>query len=371
MIAVVARAQAPSSSFIAHEWGTITTHHLPDGTPKGRLNLVEPSEILPNFVHVFRPTNVAMQLVKSPLYGINPGEIQVTMRLETPVIYFYPMPAGKAMPDSVNVHAQFRGGVLNEFYPAAKAAVAPDDSYYRAKTSLGEWDGKSLNRFVLSSLLWENVRLSGKPDNFPKTEDPVWLAPRKTDATPVKVGDEDEKYLFYRGVANLEALLCTRHKTETGGAVTLELFPTKKFFWLPADKPDTKTGEFVLKKVWVADLRGGKGQYQTFADVKILQSSPDNRIAAVNFRPEDASEQGLATLRAEMKAALIAEGLFDAEAEAMLTTWQHSYFRKEGVRVFYIVPKRWTDYFLSLEITPKPAAPVIRAYIGRIDLVSK
>ena len=368
MVAVMALGQVPNASFIAHEWGTITTHHLPNGTPKGGLNVVEATEILPEFVHKFRPSNHPMTWDK--VTEVNAAKMDITMRLETPVIYFYPKAGGGALPESVKVSAMFRGGVFNEFYPEARADVGPDQSYYNAKSGAGEWDGKSLNRFVRSSLLWENVYLDGKADNFPKTENPVWLAPRKTDAAPVKVGDEDEKYLFYRGVANLDALLRTQHKTDTNGAVTIELYPTQKFFWLPGDNPKTETSEFVLKKVWVAEFRSGStAQYRAYENVRLLESVPTKSVAQVRFRSGDASEKGLVRLRAEMKAALIAEGLFKAEAEAMLATWEHSYFKKDGLRIFYIVPRAWIDYFLPLEITPKPAAPVVRAYIGRIDLV--
>ena len=67
-----------------------------------------------------------------------------------------------------------------------------------------------------------------------------------------------------------------------------------------------------------------------------------------------------------MKKALIAQGLFADEAEAMLNTWKTSYFQKPGLRVFYIVPREWTDYFLPLEFSVP--ARVTRVIVGRIDL---
>ena len=82
------------STIVVHEWGTITTWHQGDGTPKGRLNRIAQSEVLPTFVHKFEPPQTenkpGLTLGKSPL---TPGRPDVTMRLETPVLYFYP-PSG-------------------------------------------------------------------------------------------------------------------------------------------------------------------------------------------------------------------------------------------------------------------------------------
>lgn len=70
-----------------------------------------------------------------------------------------------------------------------------------------------------------------------------------------------------------------------------------------------------------------------------------------------------------MKQALIAAGLFEDEADAMLATWNESYFEKPGPRVFYIVPKEWIDCHLPLKIS----APnqLTRVLIGRIDLPAR
>jgi len=43
----------------------------------------------------------------------------VTMRLETPVIYFYYPPKGMTEPFPVDVNVKFRGGWLTQFYPHA------------------------------------------------------------------------------------------------------------------------------------------------------------------------------------------------------------------------------------------------------------
>ncbi len=41
----------------------------------------------------------------------------------------------------------------------------------------------------------------------------------------------------------------------------------------------------------------------------------------------------------DMHKALVAEGLFEDEAYAMLRTWDRAYFQKPGLRLFYTVPR--------------------------------
>src|SRR5689334_21302148 len=99
---------------VVHEWGTITTRHAPDGTPQGRLNHIAATEVLPAFVHRFEPPLTAQSaepLTKSPL---TPGRPDVTMRLETPVIYFYVSGGATGVPP-FDVAVDFHCGIVNEF----------------------------------------------------------------------------------------------------------------------------------------------------------------------------------------------------------------------------------------------------------------
>ena len=47
------------------------------------------------------------------------------------------------------------------------------------------------------------------------------------------------------------------------------------------------------------------------------------------------------------------EGLYTAEATAMVNTWEDSWL-EDGTRVLYVLPKEWTDEVLPLTITPAP-----------------
>jgi hypothetical protein len=81
---------------VVHEWGTFTSLQDEQGAAVGRINTDD--EPVPGFVHqvvpsmLFAPTAAFTTDAK----GIPAGDPNVTMRLETPVIYFHlPPPPGK------------------------------------------------------------------------------------------------------------------------------------------------------------------------------------------------------------------------------------------------------------------------------------
>lgn len=342
---------------VVHEWGTITTIHESNGTPRAGLNRIEASEVLPDFVHRFEPDTTRQpkrQLGKSTRV---PGRPDVTMRLETPVIYFHP-PANEKFGQSFNVKVRFRGGVINEFYPAATAGVALDTERIRNKMDAGvlqSWDGEVLNDYVVGSLEWQGLELHDTVI-APLTQSPVWLAPREVNATSVYLpaAGEGESYLFYRGVAHLDALLQTR--SSRGG---VELLAPAQFAWL-------ESPSITLGGVWFADIRAdGKIAFREQGALTLSRSAPGHEAARLKgFGNSDYGDRS--GLRLSLRRALIKSGLFADEADALLNTWQESYFVKPGKRVFYLVPREWTDYFLPLELSVP--ADVTRVIVGRIDL---
>jgi hypothetical protein len=345
---------------VVHEWGTITSRHASDGTALGRLNRIEQWEVLPPFVHRYEPEatqgNPPEQLGKSPL---TPGRPDVNMRLETPVIYFYP-PGETGFDQPFDVSVRFRGGILNEFFPPATAGVEVDTQRIAKKMSAGviqQWDGKLLDNYVLGSLSWKSVRLAAffSP---PETDNSIWLAPRAVGSAGIRAASgETERYLFYRGVAHLDALLQTE-KTDAG----LVLKAPKHLHWLPGPS-------MTLARVWVVDIRqGGAAAVHEQKGVLLSKNAPSTVVGtAPAFKESSYSKDHLLNLRASMKEALIDAGLFNDEAEAMLSTWKRGYFETPGLRVFYVVPPEWTDYFLPLTVSLPNR--MTRVLVGRIDIV--
>ena len=74
------------------------------------------------------------------------------------------------------------------------------------------------------------------------------------------------------------------------------------------------------------------------------------------------------SLKQAVEDMLIAQGLYQDEAQAMFETWRDSWF-EEGSRLLYIVPRQFVDQVLPLTITPAPAQTV-RVFVGRLELVT-
>src|SRR5258706_13002855 len=116
---------------------------------------------------------------------------------------------------------------------------------------------------------------------------------------------------------------------------------------LPTDKPLT------IRSIWMVDIQP-KGQVAFRPLPSLSLQSNSERIlthTAATFKSGDFSSGNLEKLKAALQAALISEGLFAGEAQALLNTWELSYFKSPGLRVFFIVPSAWSDFYLPLDIS--------------------
>jgi hypothetical protein len=352
LIALAPLRLRAEDGLVIHEWGTITTHHAPDGTPQGRLNHIEASEVLPPFVHTFEPkVTEPSPLMKSP---VTPGRPDVTMRLETPVMYFYP-PANSPSNLNFDVSVDFRGGLLNEFYPQGEASVAIDYERINSKMAAGiikQWDGSVLDNFVRGSLVWKGLTFA-KNSAGPETNSSVWTAPRRVLATDVRApSGEAERFLFYRGVAHLDALFSTTFDLDS-----VTLLSPRSLHWL-------STTAIAVPRAWVFRINIDTVRYKELRDLKLVQSHA-GKLATVKLSDLPNTRDSNA-LEASIGQALVDAGLSRDEASALLNTWRASYFLKPGTRVLYLVPREWLDYFLPLHVSVP--AEVTRVFIGRIDL---
>src|SRR5438094_10654865 len=239
-----------TSPLIVHEWGTITTRHAPDGTPQGRLNRITASEALPPFVHRYEPAPTRDKPDKSLMKTeLTPGRPDVTMRLETPVLYFH-APGGAASIPPFDISVSFRGGIVNEFYPSAEPAVAVDVERINAKMQAGvlppSWSGEGLDNYAVGRLLWRGISLKDSVA-LSQTTSHVWLVPRRVQSAGVTVSGEGERYLFYRGVAHLDALVQTELTSSD-----VRLRAPRRLTWM---RGPTMT----IPRLWLVDFRAGCG----------------------------------------------------------------------------------------------------------------
>jgi hypothetical protein len=339
---------------VVHEWGTFTS--LQDDTGQELVGINIDDEPVPAFVHNLSPY-ILSQPVLSSLHwaykakGAPRHHPLVTMRLETPVIYFYP-PAGAKLPLELDVSVKFRGGWLTEFYPEAHAE-APG-------IKQGRFEFDQLTSQTVGSLTWPDLRV-GTDGVAPETDEHVWLAPRKVQAAGVTAGSgESEKYLFYRGVGRLAAPLRSKLNREEGRVSFAANFEAV----LKADET-AATGP-----LWLVHVRpDGNTAFRTL-ETSPLSADPKRQVAEGSYRfaDDEYRTDGRERLETAMHAALVADGLFADEATALLSTWQRAYFASPGLRVFYLVPRQWTDHYLPLSISAE--SRIERVMVGRLELVS-
>jgi len=333
-----------------HEWGTITTQHLDSGEQSGGLNRIREDELLPPFVHVF-DTDFLIEFTKraAPIPGASWGHKSVNMRLETPVIYFYPAP-GFDLSTPIDVTVEFKGGLINEYFPEAKP------EYENIETS--EKGETNITKGTVGKITWSGVTLAGEAQG-PATDSSIWLAPREVKSNAVHLPNgESEQYLFYRGVAHLDSLLRTKHTLDTR-VVSI---------YAPGDLP-AYLANTILSKVWVTSVNtDGLAAFKEIGSLS-LSADPAEPLASVSvdFKKEDYSAENLDRLKKDMRQELVNKGLFEEEAAAMLKTWDKAYFGNPGVRIFFIVPQEWVNAHLPLKFSVP--VQLERVIIGRIDLV--
>ena len=344
-----ARAGA-EQKWTVHEWGTFTS--LQDETGKAIGGINTGDEPVPQFVHrlasfiLLRPTEVPATFFQ----GAPSCHPDVTMRLETPVIYFHPPKSQKNI-QNANVRVKFRGGWLTEFYPNAD----PDAPGLKD----GTFQFPHLLSATESKLEWNDLKIGG---DWPVvcTSAHVWTSPRAVQSASVQTANgESEKFLFYRGVAHINAPLKISRDANSG-----ELLFRSQSEELPSDKPLT------IRSIWLVDIRpGGKIAFRPLPSIALEQNSKKilTHTPAI-FASSDFSSGNLEKLKTSLQVALISEGLFADEALALLNTWELSYFKSPGLRVFFIVPRAWTDFYLPLEISTP--AEINRVMVGRIELVT-
>ncbi|MGO9243846.1 MAG: hypothetical protein ACLQDC_03645 [Verrucomicrobiia bacterium] len=336
---------------IVHEWGTFTSLQDENGQAIGGINTDD--EPVPGFVHdlaqtlLIRATELPPVLLNKGAPGCHPD---VTMRLETPVIYFH-LPKPQTKPLTLDVNVEFRGGWLTQFYPSAEG-VAPG---VESGPSFGH-----LRSDTLGQLKWPALTV-GSAANGPTTTAHVWTSPRAVDAASVTTTNgESEKFLFYRGVAHIDAPLQVARNSKGDQLSIRDNLDPALHRKLP----------LVIRHLWLTEVRpDGSSAYRRLDPVTMTGESNDSRSGtSATFAAADFSPQNAARFRADMHRALTEEGLFDDEADALLNTWELSYFKSAGLRLFFIVPRAWTDYYLPLQISVP--AEVTRVMMGRIELVT-
>ena len=292
---------------VVHEWGTFTSIAGKDGVAL-EWRPLNGSTDLPGFVHTIQEGDKGLR------HPSLKADLAATVRMETPVLYFY---SDNEM--DVSVKVDFPKGKITEWYPQA--------------------------RDVGTSIDWGRLKvMPGAAVNLPvEYKESHYYPARETDSAPVQVCategklPQQEKFLFYRGVGTFDLPVSVK---------------------LEADKAVLKN----LSKDEIAHLilfenRGGKIGY------RVIDGFTGE--TTIERRPLD---KNIESLLYDLKVMLVASGLYEKEAAAMIKTWRNSWF-EEGMRVFYVLPRQATDAVLPITIDPTPAE-LVRVLVGRAEVIT-
>jgi hypothetical protein len=308
--------------FTVHEWGTFTSIAGANGLALEWQPFGGPTD-LPCFVHRFQIG------YKANLSG--------TVRMETPVIYFY---APQAM--TARVHVAFPRGYITEWYPKATQIARQIGSGNIPGTGdVPRGPGMRTPREgEPDSIEWREVHIDpASAPQYPfQFESSNYYAARSTDSAPLTVGDETEKFLFYRGVGEFQP------------PIAVESLASDHLRIRNLTKGD-------IPAAIVFQNANGKIHYRALGSVK--------NETTTEFPKSDAS---LTALKLDLEKILSAQGLFPIEAHAMVETWRDSWF-EEGSRVFYIVPASELESILPLQVEPRPDRTA-RVFVGRVEVIT-
>lgn len=321
---------ANAEPLVVHEWGTFTCLQDLKGRTLGSVN--SDDEPVPDFVHQI--SNVVRDQRSGQSKGVASFLSNVNLRLETPVIYFH-LPKGQKTA-TVDVEVQFKGGWLTQYYPNA-TAVAPG--------LLDRKLPKGPEASTTGTLKWSKLKVGGSFSG-PLTLDKVWTAPRSSKSDPVQTNQgEKEEFLFYRGLGQFQS------------PVTVKTAETQKEFTVEVAQAQ------VIRQAWLVEV-------DDHSQIKFSSKSALSGTTTLPMPAGPPKAENTVKLRGEMRRALIDDGLFPDEADAMLAAWQKSYFESQGRRLFYVVPHQWTDSQLPLKISCQPPPIVRRVMIGRVELIT-
>lgn len=321
-----AQVATTPADVVVHEWGTFTTVADQDGVATEWLPLGGQGD-LPCFVEFYR--NRLFKVLTTQYGAVLDYEkararLRGKVRMETPVLYFH-----ASRETTLDVSVTFPQGLFTEWYPRADVLQsAAHENLLRFSANLN------------STIDWKGVRVTpAASPAFPNDGKPShYYAARNTDAAPVQVGTQQEKFLFYRGVG--------------GFAVPVSA---------TVDAEDT----VIVRNLSDAPLPGVVLFHREGDRISYRVHGTLDKETMLNL---PASAGTLDGVLAHLEGTLVSQGLYRDEARAMIDTWRDTWF-EDGMRVFYVLPPATVNQILPLTVRPAPTA-VTRVFVGRMDVIT-
>lgn len=317
-------ASDPVRGMVVHEWGTFLAMHGSDGITLD--GMYHEEHALPPFVHARGRDQLRLRTSN--------------MKGETPVIYFY-----TDRPARVRVEVGFPAGLWTQWYPQAEMVgpgLAQTGSPPRLRNGRISWNV-------------DVVPAAGAPARLPDTaQDALWNHARDVDAAYVTAANtarpgaprEWERFIFYRGLG--EGALPLDASTANGRVTA---------------RTDEDGG---LRHLFILRVEQGRGTYEY---VPSLERGVPLERAVPSMDGSLPLDRFVETVAGALAARLVDSGLYAREARAMVNTWRSSYFKTDGIRVLFVLPRSWTDRSIPMRIEPRPAA-LVRVMVGRVELLT-
>jgi hypothetical protein len=341
----------PGNGFRVHEWGTHTIVLGSDGSMQRGLQHEE--EGLPSFVYDRTKKELATP--------------HVEVKMETPVLYFY---SDKPVPNA-RVGVDFPKGLLTQWYPGT-TSFSPmvldtgDPALDLNFPYTSDSCRASYAEVHDGSLLWGSVDVLGRDATINAPDAPLdrftWSHARAVAANPLRAKgldfagkaapDEEEHFIFYRGLGSFPLDLDIRAQTgEAGfdGGLVLQ----------------NNDWTHDVGAVFVLRVERDVAAFQVFKE-GVRAGGSLTLTAPPATLPHDAYAQALAQA---MVQELDARGLYHDESVAMVKTWARQWFTTPGVRLLYLAPQQWTEAQIPLTIDPSPME-LVRQMVIRAEILT-
>ncbi|OQW48891.1 MAG: hypothetical protein A4S09_13060 [Proteobacteria bacterium SG_bin7] len=327
-----------------HEWGTFTS--LVGSNGKTQHGMYHEDEKLPDFVHNFgeilsprqsnflgRSGDCDPRRDKGCIPERMITNSFVSQKMETPVVYFY---SDRQQPVTINV--RFPNGAVTQSYPApVSTSPTPNDE-----------------KLINGNTTYQIEVLDSKNAKLPEVDPTnIYSHARNVQSNFVRAGSEIEKFIFYRGLGHYQPRLNIH-------SIGLDLA-------FLADKGFEPQITFLVDvnsqgHAQMIRVRGIGHNKEVTVSGEIIRQLKNHDLR------ENKHVMNGEQMNATLLQALIGAGLYQDEAQAMLDTWSHGYFKTPGLRVLYILSRSEVEQVLPLTVSPRPDN-LNRAFIGRIEVL--
>ncbi len=334
-----------------HEWGTFTS--LVGSNGQAQNGMYYEDEALPDFVHNFGDPKNSLQNAGMNLFAWAPPQDpppppsrcpghpkvpceylfgqMITQKMETPVVYFYSDRSQK-----VDFNVSFPGGIISQSYPATSYSLPEAIPGVEMKNGFAHYE----------------VNILKDVTTAPPFVDPsnIYSHARNVASDLIQVGQETEKFIFYRGLGEFKTKLLT---TSKNGSLRIQNNGTDR---IPA--------------VFLVYTDGQK--HGDIISLGKIDSRDNVVVSSRAIAKLQSTEQPLSTFltaaRQRLLQSLTKAGLFADEAQSMIDTWESGYFKTPGLRILYVLSRQEVEEILPVQVSPQPDE-LNRVFIGRIEIL--